>query len=325
MLGDLPRTPSRGRVSVTRRTVRRVVSLALSALLLVALPLPAADDRPEGGDAVSVPARRALGEMRRLADCLAAPTDDLVRELVFHGRPSIEIRGRERGGPASGTVRDLAVVDQAAGRVLSYVCIANASTRASGEAIVSLAVASSRCDKLARAMFPGSKLELESIERRRTGGPESVYYEARYASVSGEFPFLEPPVRLLLNATTGSLFRLELDPDWLEPSDPPRVRISRKAAERIATVVLRGRDLAPAFGAGSVFGKVAGAELFTVRPNENLGVFAGNAEARARVAWVVPFRVDGGDAPGLHSLFVDAATGRILGGALSQSAGQTPP
>ena len=45
---------------------------------------------------------------------------------------------------------------------------------------------------------------------------------------------------------------------------------------------------------------------------------------RARVAWVVPFRVDGGAAAGLHSLFVDAATGRVLGGLSGQPVGPPP-
>jgi len=261
--------------------------------------------------------------VRRFTDCLGAPTADSGQELAFHGRPSIEIKGRERSGDASVTVRDLAIFDPAYGRIVFYVCFAHASTRTSGEPIVSLAAISSRADTLARALFQGSNLGLESVKRRRTGATESLYYEARYASTAGEFPFLEPPVQLLFNATDGSFFRLDIDVDWLHPPELPRVRISRKAAERIATVFLRHRDLAPAFGPGAVFGKVAAAEMFTVHPNENLGLPAGNAESRARVAWVVPFRVDGGDAAGLHSLFVDAATGRILGGAFGQSAGPT--
>jgi hypothetical protein len=262
--------------------------------------------------------------MRRLTECLIAPTDDSGQELAFQGRQSIEIKGRERGGDASGTLRDLTFFDLAAARVVSYACLTNASTRTSGEAIVSLAAASSLADKLARAMLPGLGLVLESVQRYQVGGTESVYYEARYTSVSGEFPFLEPPVKLLLNATTGNFFRLDIDPDWLHPPELPRVRISRKAAERIATVVLRRRDLAPAFGSEAVFGKVAAAEMFTVRPNEELGFFTEDVGARARVAWVVSFRIDGGDAAGLHSLYVDAATGRILGGEFGQSAGQIP-
>jgi hypothetical protein len=304
---------------VTRRTPRRALILALGSIALLAAVLCAADDRSAGGVAIPAAALRELAEMRRLTDCLAAPTADSGQELAFRGRHSIEIKGRERGDHASGAVRYLAVFDLEAARIVSYACYTNASTRTSGEAIVSLAEISSRGDTLARALFPGSNLGLESVKRHRTDGTESIYYEARYTSASGEFPFLEPPVQLLLNATTGGFFRLDIDPDWLAPPDPPRVRISRKASERIATVVLRGRDLAPAFGRGAVFGKVAPAEMFTVHPNENLGLFTGNAEARARVAWVVPFRVDGGDVAGLHNLFVDAATGRILGVALGQS------
>ena len=102
--------------------------------------------------------------MRRLTDCLAAPTDDSGQELAFRGRPSIEIKGRERGGDASGAVRDLAVFDLAAGRIVSYVCFANASTRTSGEAIVSLAEVSSRGDKLARALLP--RIEPRARERQ---------------------------------------------------------------------------------------------------------------------------------------------------------------
>ena len=262
--------------------------------------------------------------MRRLTDCRGASTDDSGQQLVFQGRPAVEIKGRERGGDSSGTLRDLAVFDPAAGRIVSYVCFANASTRASGEAIVSLAVVSSRGDELVRALLPAASFGLESIKRRRTDGTESIYYEARYSSPSREYSFFDPPVQLLFNATDGSFFRLDIDADWLHPPELPRARISRKAAERIAAVVLRARDLAPAFGSGAVFGKVAAAEMFTVHPNENFGLYTGNSETQARVAWVVPFRVDGGTAAGLQNLFVDAATGRILGGAFSQSAGQSP-
>lgn len=309
---------------MTRRTRRRVVAVALAAFALLAGALRAADDLPAEGGASPASALRELAGMRRITDCIVAPTDDSVREFAFHGRPSLEIKGREPGGDAAGALSDLAVFDPAAGRIVSYVCFANASTRTSGEAIISLAAVSSRADKLASALLPGSNLALESVQRYQTGGTEHIYYETRYASASGEFPFFEPPVRLLFNATTGGFFRLDIDPDWFGPPDPPRVRISRKAAERLATVVLQRRDLASAFGAGAVLGKVAAAEMFTVRPNDSLGFFTESAEARARIAWVVPFRVDGAAAAGLHNLFVDAATGRILGGTLGLSAGRPP-
>jgi hypothetical protein len=322
VLGDLSRTSAGRPARTTRRTWGRWLALTLGPVALLAASLRAADEQTAAGFAFPAPVLRELADVRRLTGCLGAPTDDSGQETAFRGRPSLEIKGRERAGDASGTMRDLADFDLAAGRIVSYVCFAHASTRVSGEAIVSLAEISSRADRQARALLPGSKLELESIKRHRAGGTESIYYEARYASASGEFPFLEPPVRLLLNATTGNLFRLDIDPDWLDPAAAPRVRISRKAAQRIATVVLRRHDLAPAFGTSAVFGAVAAAEVYTVHPNDWLGMYTGNAGARA--AWVVPFRVDGGDAPGLHSLFVDAATGLVLGGLSGHMAGHPP-
>lgn len=318
MIGDLPRASSAGRGLKTRRTWRRAVAPALGAIVLCAGSLCAADVPQAVREAGPAEALRQVSELRRLTACLAAPTDDLRLDFEFRGRKALEIKGRERVNGAPGTIRDFAVFDLAAARIVSYVCFSNASTRQSGEAIVSLAEVSGHGDKLARAIANAPNLELESIKRHRAGGTESVYYEARYASASGEFPFLDPPVRLLLNASTGSLFRMDLDPDWLDPPAPPRVRISGKAAERIAAAVLGNHDLAPAFGSGAVVGKVAAAEMYTVHPNDWLGLFSETAAARARVAWVVPFRVNGGLRTGLHSLFVDAGTGLPLGGLFGQ-------
>lgn len=318
MHGDLPRSFFGRRLFMTRRALRRAGVPALAAFALLAGALRAAEDSSPAG-AVPAPAARELAKMRRLTGCLVATTEDSGLELAFHERRLLEIKGRGRGGDGAGTLRDLAVFDPAVGRILSYVCFANASTRTSGEAIVSLAAVSSSADRLARALLPESNLGLESVQRYQADGTESIYYEARYTADSGEFPFFEPPVRLLLNATTGDFFRLDVDPDWFAPPDPPRVRISRKAAERIATVVLRSQNLAATFGPGAVFGKISAADMFTVRPNDGFGFLEERASTRARVAWVVPFRIDGGEAAGLHSLFVDAATGRILGGAVGQS------
>jgi len=323
VLGDLPRTFSGGSLFVTRRTRALAAALVLAPLVLLAAPLRSAEDSSSGEDTVPAQAARQLAEVRRLTACSVAPTDDVGQGLVFQGRPSIEIKGRERGGDAPGTMRDYTVYALASGRIVSYVCFTNASDRKSGESIVSLAEASSRGDRLARALIPGAHLELESIKRYRAGETESVYYEARYAPAPGELPVLEPPVRLLLNATSGSLFRLDIDPDWLDPPGPPRVRISHKAAERIATVVLRRHDFTAAFGPGAVFGAVATAEMFWVHPNDWLGLFKESDEARSRLAWVVPFRVNGA-AAGINSLFVDAATGLVLGGLPGLSAGQPP-
>lgn len=307
-----------------RRTWSRGVAGALWLISLVTGPLQAADNQSADGGSLPDSTLSALVGTRQLTGCLVGPTEEIGQMLSLRGRAAIEIKGRGRDGDASGTMLDLAVYDRATARIVSYVCFTNASSRRSGEAIVSLAEVSSRGDRLVRAILPGSNLELESVRRHRTGESESIYYEARYASAAGEFSFLEPPVRLLLNATTGSLFRLNIDPDWLDPVAPPRVRISRKAAERIATVVLRRRDLAPAFGAGAVFGAVVAAEMYMVHPNDWLGFFKEYGEERARVAWVVPFRIEGGAAAGLHSLFVDAGSGILLGGLPAQSAVQLP-
>lgn len=289
------------------------------SLLLLSSPLAAAADQSAAASAVPAAALQGIAAMRRITGCPVPPTDDQGQDLVFRGLPSIEIKGRQQGGDAAGAIRDLAIFGSGLRRIVSYTCFSNASTRKSGEAIVSLAVASGRGDQVLRALLPGTDLELESIQRHRASGAESIYYEARYASAAGKIPFLEPPVRILLNASTGDFFRFDVDADWLDPLGPPRIGISRKSAERIATVVLRGRDLVPAFGAGAVFEKVAAAEMYIVHPNDWLGFFKDSADARARAAWVVPFRVGGGVA-GLHRLFVDAATGRILGGLADQPA-----
>jgi hypothetical protein len=288
--------------------------------MLPPVTLPAAEDRPGGGSPFA-PAFQQIAGVRRLAGCAASPTDDSGRELSFRGRPAIEVTGRAGGVE---TIVDTAVFDVAARRIVAYTCLANASARRAGEAIVSMSEISSRADKLALAIVPGANLALESIRRRREGDQERVYYEARYAPPPGSFPFFEPPVRLLLNASTGSLFSFDIDPDWLDPAAPARNLISKKGAERIAAAVLRTHDLAPALGRGATVGKVAAADLFTVRPNGWMGFYPDDPESRARVAWVVLFWPDGGDAPGPHNLFVDAATGRILGGQARESAGPVP-
>jgi len=299
---------------------RATVCALMASLVLPGTPR-AAGGRPDGGGSPLAPAVQAIAGMRRQAGCTTGLTDDTGRELSFRGRPAIEVTGRERG---AGAVVDSAVFDTAAGRIVAYTCFANASARQAGEAIISMGEISSGADRLARAIIPGSNLALESIRRQREGDLESVYYEARYAPPPGEFPFFQPPVRLVLNASTGRLFRLDIDADWLDPARPPRALISKKAAERIAAVVLRTQDLAPVFGRGAALGTVAAADLFTVRPNGWLGLHPDDPGDRARAAWVVHFWSEGGDAAGPHCLFVDAATGRILGGQAGQSEGSSP-
>jgi hypothetical protein len=133
-------------------------------------------------------------------------------------------------------------------------------------------------------------------------------------------PFLEPPIRLLFDASTGRLYRFDMDPEWLDPAWPPRPRISRPAAERVAEVLLRQLDLTAVLGAGAALGSTGTAELFTVRPNAWLGFDEADAPASLRPAWVVPFRLAGAtpESPA-HGLYVDAESGRPLGGAAAGS------
>ncbi len=322
MVGNLSCAPppSCMRAWAIRPTARRVATVVLASVF-AAVMVRAAEPQPAGGEMLPAPALSELDKLRQRIACTPVPLENTGQGLVFRGRPALEIKGRERAGAASGAIRDFAVVDLPTSRIVFYACFVNASTRQAGEPIISLSEISTIADARVRAILPGMNLVLESIQRYRASGMESVYYESRYATAEGEFPFLVPPVRLLLNATTGSLFRLDIDPDWLDPVALPRTRISRQSAERIANVVLAGRDLAGLYGAGTVFGKTAAAELFMVHPNGWQGFGADEPDARARLAWVVPFRLNGGSAPGMHSLFVDAATGRVIGGLSSESAG----
>lgn len=297
-----------------RRNAPTLVALVALAAAAIAADSPSLA-------AASEPFAAELARLRRNVPCDGAPTEEVSQPLSHRGRTATGITGRERGEAVPGPIRDFSVFTGGAGRIVSYICFPNASTRRSGEPIISLAEVSTIADARAQALLPGASLALESIQRYRTSEQESVYYEARYAPVDGDPPFLEPPIRLLLNASNGALFRLDVDPDWIDPAPRPRLQISGKAAERIAAVVLRETDLAPVFGAGAAVGRVGPAEMFVVRANSALAP-AGSAapDGRAQPAWVVPFRLVGG-AAGTHAVFVDAATGRILGGAVAPAAG----
>jgi hypothetical protein len=128
-------------------------------------------------------------------------------------------------------------------------------------------------------------------------------------------------VRLLLDASTGNLFRFEADPEWFSPPRMPAAHLTRKAAERVAAAALRTRDLTAALGPRAVLGKVGTAEPFIVRANDWLEAPGGEPPAEARVAWAVPFSLAGDSSRASHRVFVDAATGRLLGGMRGTVAG----
>ena len=107
--------------------------------------------------------------------------------------------------------------------------------------------------------------------------------------------------------------------DYLEAGAIPKAVISGAAASRIAGLYLRTQDLDKALGRGASVSSVMAAELFFVRPNTWLGgeVPAGGV---ARPAWVVPFLSTGRGEDSPHLLFVDAVTGRTIGGTASAPA-----
>lgn len=259
-------------------------------------------------------ALQAVAALRLKFDPAAVPVEDSWQLLLFRGRESLEITGRLRDSKGPGAIRDLALFDLATGRVASFAWFPHASTRRAGEAIISLSAVSTRADAHLRALLPRNDLALESVQRLRTSGEETVYYEARYFPQRDGTPFFQAPVRLLLNASTGNLFKYDVDPDWPEPPPVPRAKLTRQAAERIAAVALSGHNLDGVFGGGATPGKVSAAELFLVRPNDWLGFFDPAASSGIRVAWVVPFAMTGAAARDGNSLFIDAGSGRVLGG-----------
>lgn len=304
---------------------RRWRALLPAALIALAGRPALADPPPPPPEEMAQAVAAELARIRAAARCDGVPTEDAARPLRHRGRPASGITGRERGAAGPGPIRDFSVFDAGAGRVVSYICFPNASTRRAGEPIVSLAEVSTSADARVQAALPGAPLALESIQRYRMSGEHSVYYEARYASPGGDVPFFEPPVRLLLNASNGALFRLDADPDWVDPGPPARLMISPKAAERIANVLVGQLGLAGASVPGARAARVGTAELYMVRPNGEFGARAPGPDERARAAWVVPF-TPAGSGGATHALFVDAATGRPLGGtAGGEPAAPAPP
>lgn len=270
------------------------------------------------------PAFAAVAALRLRVATVAPQLRQSWREVVVRGRPTIEITGRSEVDGRPGEPVERALYDLSTAQLISYVYAPHASARQAGEAILSLSEISSRADALVRAVLPGAELMLEEIQRLRVSGQEGLYYLARYAPPQREPPFYEPPVRLLLDASTGRLHQLDVDPEWQDSPASSLPRISRAAAERVAATWLRRRDLAPTLGAGAVFGSTAAAELFTVSPNDWLGLGAADSAARLRPAWVVPFRLAGATPQGpAHALFIDAESGRVLGGAPAES-GEVP-
>jgi len=295
------------------------VTLRSAAVLLLAAScaLAPAAVHAAGDDLPLTPRVRALAAVFVMRAAFGADDEGIEddwKEVAHRGRPSLEVRGRERL-PGGGTrLRDVGIADLATGRVVSFVWLPNESRRAAGEAILPVSEASVRADALVARLYPGAGLVLEGIERFRVAGGEGVYYEVGYAP-EGEVRFPDPVVRLALDASTGNLYRVEADADWFDPAPPERGRVSAKLARRIAEVALRPPGLEAAFGAGAIARRIDVEGLSFVRPNGwPADPGPEDPDAPRRYAWMVTFQVAGTASPGQGTVYVDAATGRVLGG-----------
>lgn len=289
---------------------------------LLAGMIAAAAIHPTAGAAV--PAEEeygpaAVGEVNRVRGGLQVNSQgmkDVSRYRTSYGRPVMEVEGWERTAEGNLWPIDQATFDIRSGLLSKYVNFSHASRRKAGEAILPMGSLSNRGDAYLRLFYPGSDLALEGIERYRVSGKESVYYELRYSSRPQDVLSFHPLVRMLLDASTGRLYRFELAADYLGVGSLPKAVISGAAAARIAGLYLQTQDLESALGRDASVSSVLAADLYFVRPNSWLGgeVPAGGV---ARPAWVVPFLSAGASEENPHLLFVDAVTGKAIGGAAS--------
>jgi hypothetical protein len=239
--------------------------------------------------------------------------EDLGRSRFSVGRPGEEVEGWRWTAMEGRWPVDQATFDTSSGLLSKYVDFTSSNRRSSGEAILSMSVVSNRADRYLSLFYPDRELSLESIDRYRVRGKDSVYYELRYNFHPQEILFFHPLARMLVNATTGRLYRFELAVDYLDARYPDRKMISAAAAEKIAGLTLRSVDLEAHLGGGGKVSAILSPDLYFVRPNSWLGADL-RPDGKARAAWVVPFRTGEGDTGTAHLLFIDAASGRLLGG-----------
>jgi hypothetical protein len=277
---------------------------------------------PPGVSAVEGHAAAALEEVNRVRGGLGVSLEemeDLNRYRSSHGRPAREVEGWRRTGEEERWPVDQATFDIRSGRLSKYVNFANVSRREAGESILPMSSVSSKADGYIHLFIPGADLALEGIERYRLEGKESVYYEVHYSPQPQEVIFFHPLAKVLVDASTGRLYRFEMAADFLGAGAMPDSIISGASAARLASLYLRGRALENSLGRGTVVSRVLAPEFYFVRPNTWL---EGKVppEGVARVAWVVPFQTGGEADATPHLLFVDALTGKSIGGVKAASA-----
>jgi hypothetical protein len=298
-----------------KRTKPFLPAGAAPILAALALFLPAVSPgiaRAAGEDDLAA-ARR---EVVRVRTGLGLDSKEIVddgRTRNSRGRPAAEIEGWRRTGGGGRWPVDQATYDIWSGRLSKYVNFDNASSRRRGEAILPMGAVSSRSDAYLAILYPGHGLFLDGIERYRVRGKESVYYELRYSHQPGEVLFFHPLVRMLVDASTGELYRFELAADYLDLGPVPSTIIGGAASAKLAALALVERSAVRQLGGQQVVGELFPTDLYYVRPNDWLGGII-PAGGRARLAWVVPFRTSRSREGTPHLIFIDALTGRILGG-----------
>ncbi len=294
----------------------RPLNLLVMAAALTLLPGPGAADEVD-----SLPdAAREVARVRNGLGFAREALEDLSTTRTSYGRPAVEVEGWRRLEEGGRWPVDQATFDVRSGLLSKYVNFDNASRRQAGEAILPMGTVSARADGFLAVLYPRDELALEGIERYRVKGKESVYYELSYSPQPLEVSFLRPLVRILVNASTGSLYRYELAADHLGAGAMPSAKIGSLSAGRIASLFLQ-QALAEGRLQGEIAGEIAVADLYYLRPNGWLEAEV-PAGGEARAAWVIQFTTtaDGAGAPP-SLLFVDALTGRILGG-IGQSSPQ---
>ncbi len=292
----------------------RPVFAVLAALLF--LPLLPLFPPPPATAAAEEYVEEAVTELNRVRDGLKVEREGMVdrsRYRTSHGRPALEIEGWRADGENILWPIDQATYDIRSSRLSKYVNFKNASRRKAGEAIQPMGSVSARGDGYLALFRLSRELALEGIERFRVRDKESVYYELRYTSQPQDVLSFHPLIKILVDASSGRFYRYELAADYLDAGAMPRSIISGSAASRLAALYLQTIDLGDFLGRGAAIGNVLAPDLYYLRPNRGFG---GNVPEGgvARPAWVVPFQTDGDWYEVPHLLFIDAVTGKTIGG-----------
>ena len=284
--------------------------LAALALFLPVL-LPAAAGAADRDDLAV--ARKEVVRVRAGLGLDPGEIVDDTKARNSRGRPAAEVEGWRRTGGGGRWPVDQATYDIWSGRLSKYVNFDNASSRRKGEAILPMGAVSSKADGYLAVLYPRHGLFLDGIERYRVRGKESVYYELRYSDPPGEVLYFHPLVRMLVDASTGQLYRYELAVDYLDLGPVPGTIIGGAASAKLAGLALVKPGALRQLGGQQVVGELFPTDLYYVRPNDWLGA-AVPAGGRARLAWVVPFRTARNREGAPHVIFIDALTGKMLGG-----------